>query len=107
MKPRFLVLPLVALAALQGPVQAHPHDMVVIHRDPTTLMDPAARAVLDRAIQNYQGASGVRFGLETSLNGKAAASSQVRYSTPNQWRIDRKRGAATATTLVNGDDFYE
>lgn len=69
-------------------------------------MDPAARAVLERAVQTYSGASGIRYDLAVIRDGRVRSRDSVCYSRPNQVRIESKRGGKTWMVLNDGRDLY-
>ncbi|RYG68523.1 redoxin domain-containing protein [bacterium] len=106
MKFQFLVLPIVALLPLRVMAQA-PAQAPALTETAAISMEPAAQAILERAVETYKGASGLSFNTSTLYEGKGRLSSQlVRYSRPGKLRIDRVSRKKTYTQLYDGRDHY-
>jgi peroxiredoxin/outer membrane lipoprotein-sorting protein len=105
MKLRLLVLPLVALFPLQLQAQT-PATRQAPAPQPAPIIDPAATASLDRAIQTYQGASGISYDFVFVGNDRVEDRIMVRYSRPGQLKIESHEGQKSATTLVNKINYY-
>jgi thiol-disulfide isomerase/thioredoxin len=104
MKPHLFVFPLLALLPLQVLAQAPAAPLAPQPVGGVTI-DPAARAVLDRAIKNYKGASGIRFSSGSS-DGVASNTALVRYSSPSLLRVDTRREQKPTTLLLDGSYAY-
>ncbi|RYG66066.1 TlpA family protein disulfide reductase [bacterium] len=99
MKLHSLALILTALTAVPAFAQTPPSRPVS--------MEPAAQSILDRAVQSYRAASGLRFEQIASYNGKVKPLVLLRYSRPGKLRIDRPVRQKTFTQLYDGANFYD
>lgn len=69
-------------------------------------MQPAARALLDRATASYKGITGLRLGVSSTLKGKEVGSARVLLSKPRMLSVVRQNDKDTLRLLLNGPDFY-
>jgi peroxiredoxin len=75
-------------------------------KQPAASMDPAAKVILDRAVQNYKGASGISFRHTYLSDGQLKNAVTVRYSGPDKIKLDLHAFAEPRLLLINGRDFY-
>lgn len=106
MNPHFFLLSLVGLSSLPALAQtpaAPPTNAVAPAKPSPLIMDPAARAIIERAITTYRDAKSIRYSF---IKAKTGAVSTVRYLNPGLLRVDRELKGKTSRDLVNGADIY-
>ncbi len=104
MKIQMLALPLVAL--LPACAQAVTPVLPNAPRPAPAPIEIPAKALLDRATANYKDATGLRFRVSSTLNGKEVGTSRLLFSRPNMLVAERQSGKNMLRLLLNGSDFY-
>jgi len=103
MKTHLLFLPLLALAPIAALAQpkAAPRKTA-----PQITIDPAAQALLDKATATYKAAQGIRFEVESNVNGKVASQNSVAFARPNLLRLEVKAPSKLQVAVSDGTSFY-
>jgi peroxiredoxin len=103
MKPFLLVLSLIALGPLQS--QAQTSNPPELPKAPLlSEMDPAVRAIVERAIQTYRGATRISYNVNGTIIGFPVGPSRVRYLAPDKLKIlTGGRGLATQVLFTGTD----
>lgn len=101
MKTQLLLLPLLAVAPLGA--SAQPTSQTTA---PKISIDPAAKALLDKATATYKGARSLRIVIAEGANGKERGTSTVSLSPTGFLGIARKSGTTSMQLLLDGHNFY-
>jgi outer membrane lipoprotein-sorting protein len=100
MKKYFLLLPLLALLPVAASAQPKPNA-------PQISIDPAAKALLDRAMATYKAATGLRYDQRNFVNGETLSHTRVTFAHPNRVRIDDLSSKpVTPLWLLDGTNIY-
>ena len=105
MKFHLLALPLVAFLPACATAQLKPATETT-EAAPQSPIDPAAQALLERAMATYKDATGIRFRVANSVDGKDRGASNLAFARPNLLNIERQIGENTMRLLLDGSDFY-
>jgi outer membrane lipoprotein-sorting protein len=106
MKLRLLLLPLLVMAPVAASAQLKPKAST-----PQISIDPAAKALLDRATATYKGVQGLRFQTSTQVNGKNTPQLNTisSFQRPDSFRLDDATGRllaeANQTYFVTGTTY--
>ena len=100
MKPHLFSLPLLALSPVVALAQPKPNA-------PQISIDPAAKALLNRATATYKAATGLRYDQQTFINGETLSHTRVTFAHPNRVRIDDLSSKPiTPLWLLDGTNIY-
>ncbi len=105
MKFHLLALPLVAFLPACATAQPKPAAETT-GAAPQSPIDPAAKALLERAMATYKDAPGIRYRVANSVDGKDQGASSLAFSRPNLLSVERQIGKETFRLLLDGSDFY-
>jgi peroxiredoxin len=103
MKLQFLALSLIALAPLPSWAQT-PQPPEIPKAPLLSEMDPAVRAIVERAIGTYKGATRISYNVNGSIIGIQTGPSRVRYLAPDKLKIlTGGRGLPSQDLFIGSD----
>jgi len=103
MKTHLLLLPLLAMCPALAFAQP---KAAPTKTAPQISIDPAAQALMDKATATYKAAQGIRFEVESNVDGKANGQSSVVFSRPNLLRLNSKGFPFSQQVVGDGTAFY-
>ena len=118
MKTRLFLLPLLAIAPLSAlalptrtvqptaaPPKTAPPKTAAASTAPQISMDPAAKALLERATAAYKGLNGLSFDVAMSADGKDTSQTSASFQRPNLISLNRT-GASSVHAVNDGTNLY-
>ncbi len=104
MKLHSLLLPLLVFPPVAAQAQNGAAPMP--KAAPQLAVDPAAQALLNKAVATYKAAKSIRFVVEVGRNGVVNSRVAVSYVRPNLLRTEEKNDAGTEVSVGDGANFY-